>query len=81
MTFKKADAIREAAAIVPLGRLLVETDCPFMAPEPFRGRSNEPAFVVVHGRRGSPRSRGEVRRRVRAATLRERAAARSTGGA
>ncbi len=45
-TFKKADAIRAAAA-VPLDRILVETDCPFMAPEPYRGRTNEPAWVVL----------------------------------
>ena len=47
VTFRKADAIREAAALVPLDRLLVETDCPFMAPEPFRGRKNEPALSVL----------------------------------
>ena len=46
VTFKKADEVREAAASVPLGRILTETDCPFMAPEPFRGRKNEPAYVV-----------------------------------
>jgi len=46
VTFKKADAIREAAAAVPLERLLTETDCPFMAPEPNRGTSNEPAWTV-----------------------------------
>ena len=46
VTFKKAVAIREAAAAVPLDRLLVETDCPFLAPEPYRGRKNEPALSV-----------------------------------
>jgi TatD DNase family protein len=50
VTFKKAHAIREAAAITPLDRLLVETDCPFLAPEPFRGRKNEPAFTVLNAR-------------------------------
>jgi TatD DNase family protein len=45
-TFKKADDVREAAAMVPSDRILTETDCPFMAPEPFRGRKNEPAFTV-----------------------------------
>jgi len=45
-TFKKAEEVRQAAAAVPLGRILTETDCPFMAPEPFRGRTNEPAYVV-----------------------------------
>lgn len=46
VTFKKAEAIRDAARAVPAGRLLTETDCPFMAPEPFRGRTNEPALVT-----------------------------------
>lgn len=46
VTFKKADEVRAAAAIVPLERILTETDCPFMAPEPFRGRKNEPALVA-----------------------------------
>jgi len=46
VTFKKADDVREAARDVPENRLLTETDCPFMAPEPFRGRTNEPALVV-----------------------------------
>lgn len=46
VTFKKADALREAALVVPLDRLLVETDCPFLTPVPFRGKRNEPAYVV-----------------------------------
>jgi TatD DNase family protein len=46
VTFKKADEVREAAGKVPLDRILSETDSPFMAPEPFRGRPNEPALVV-----------------------------------
>lgn len=46
VTFKKAEEIREAARAVPADRLLTETDCPFMAPEPFRGRTNEPALVA-----------------------------------
>jgi len=46
VTFKKAEEVRESAREVPCGRLLTETDCPFMAPEPFRGRTNEPALVV-----------------------------------
>ena len=46
VTFKKATDVREAAALVPAGRILTETDCPFMAPEPFRGRTNEPAYTV-----------------------------------
>ena len=46
VTFKKADALREVAKYVPLDRLLVETDCPFLAPIPYRGKRNEPAYVV-----------------------------------
>ena len=45
VTFPKAQVTREVAAFVPLDRLLVETDCPFLAPVPHRGRRNEPAFV------------------------------------
>ena len=50
VTFKKADALRDAARVVPLKRLLVETDCPFLSPVPFRGRRNEPAHVVETAR-------------------------------
>ena len=47
LTFKKSEALREVAAAVPLDRLLVETDAPYLAPDPFRGRKpNEPALVV-----------------------------------
>ncbi|HEY0003573.1 MAG TPA: TatD family hydrolase [Pyrinomonadaceae bacterium] len=46
VTFKKADALREVARRVPLDRLLIETDCPFLTPVPFRGKRNEPARVV-----------------------------------
>lgn len=46
VTFKKSDALRAIAASVPLDRLLVETDAPFLAPEPLRGKTNEPANVV-----------------------------------
>lgn len=46
ITFKNSDALREIAGEVPLDRLLVETDAPFLAPIPFRGKRNEPAFVV-----------------------------------
>jgi TatD DNase family protein len=51
VTFKKADEIRGAVALVPTGRLLSETDCPFMAPEPYRGRRNEPALTVFNALR------------------------------
>ncbi|HML29383.1 MAG TPA: TatD family hydrolase [Hyphomicrobium sp.] len=46
ITFKGSEAVREIARDVPLDRLLVETDAPFLAPIPFRGKRNEPAFVV-----------------------------------
>jgi TatD DNase family protein len=45
LTFKKSEALREVAAGVPLDRLLVETDAPFLAPEPYRGKRNEPVYV------------------------------------
>ncbi len=46
VTFPKSQALREAAAIVPDDRLLLETDCPFLSPAPYRGRRNEPAYMV-----------------------------------
>jgi TatD DNase family protein len=46
VTFKKAEDLRAAAKVVPLDKLLVETDCPFLTPEPNRGKRNEPAFVA-----------------------------------
>jgi TatD DNase family protein len=46
LTFKKADEVREAATLVPLDRLLTETDCPYMTPEPLRGRENGPEYVI-----------------------------------
>jgi TatD DNase family protein len=46
VTFPKAGPLREVAADVPADRLLVETDCPYLAPVPLRGRRNEPAWVV-----------------------------------
>ena len=46
ISFKKSEALREVARSVPLDRLLVETDAPFLAPEPHRGKTNEPAFVA-----------------------------------
>ena len=45
LTFKKADSLRAIAAEIPLDRLLTETDSPYLAPEPNRGKRNEPAFV------------------------------------
>ena len=49
VTFKNAQDIREAAIGVPLDRLLVETDAPFLAPVPHRGATNEPSWVSLVG--------------------------------
>ena len=46
VTFKKAEGLRETARRLPLDNLLIETDAPFLAPVPYRGRRNEPAYVV-----------------------------------
>lgn len=45
VTFKKSQALREVVREIPLERLLVETDAPYLAPQPMRGKRNEPAFV------------------------------------
>lgn len=49
ITFKKADELREIAARLPDDRIMLETDCPYLAPMPHRGRRNEPAFVTHVG--------------------------------
>jgi TatD DNase family protein len=46
ITFPKSEALRQVVEHVPLHRLLIETDAPYLAPVPYRGRTNEPAFVV-----------------------------------
>jgi len=51
LTFPKAQQIRDAAAEVPLDRILIETDCPYLAPLPYRGKRNEPAFVIETARK------------------------------
>jgi TatD DNase family protein len=50
LTFKNADELRNTAKQVPLNRLLIETDSPFLAPAPHRGERNEPAYVVETAR-------------------------------
>ncbi|MBI5231204.1 MAG: TatD family hydrolase [Coriobacteriales bacterium] len=68
VTFKKAEQIRDAARVVPLDRLLSETDCPFLAPAPYRGRPNEPAYVTLNVA-AIARARGDAPAEVAAATL------------
>ncbi|MFI5026530.1 MAG: TatD family hydrolase [Solirubrobacterales bacterium] len=51
LTYPRAEAIREAAAVVPEDRLLVETDSPFLAPQPVRGKPNQPANVIATAER------------------------------
>lgn len=67
-TFKKAHDVRDASREVPPARLLTETDCPFMAPEPFRGRTNEPALVAFTAARIAD-ERGDGRRAFAEASL------------
>jgi TatD DNase family protein len=67
VTFKRADDVRAAAALAPLDRVLVETDAPFLTPEPHRGTSNQPAFVPLVGR-AVARARGVTPEEVEAAT-------------
>ena len=50
LTFKNSDALREIAAALPADRVMVETDAPYLAPLPFRGKRNEPAFVTETAR-------------------------------
>jgi len=50
ITFKKVEALRETARSIPVDRILIETDSPFLAPIPYRGRRNEPAYVIETAR-------------------------------
>jgi TatD DNase family protein len=63
VTFKNAKALREVAAQVPDDRILVETDAPFLAPVPHRGKTNEPAFVA-HVARELASLRGQTAQRI-----------------
>jgi TatD DNase family protein len=51
ITFPKAQQIRDAALEVPLDRIFIETDCPYLAPNPYRGKRNEPAYVKETARK------------------------------
>lgn len=46
ITFPKAEIIRNAAKEIPLDRIMIETDCPFLAPQAYRGKRNEPSYVI-----------------------------------
>ncbi len=50
VTYRKADQLRAVAREIPLERLLIETDAPYLAPQPYRGKRNEPAYVVETAR-------------------------------
>ena len=67
VTFKKSEALREIACRVPLDRILVETDAPYLAPEPYRGKQNEPAYVV-HTAAALAKARGMAAPEFAAAT-------------
>ena len=72
VTFKNAEVLREAAKLVPLERLHVETDSPYLAPVPFRGKTNEPGYVSVVGEFVA-NLRGEQVAQVRAQTAKNTA--------
>src|SRR5579864_5378248 len=67
VTYPKAQNLREVAAALPLESILIETDSPFLAPQPFRGRRNEPAFIAEVARTLAP-VRNLAPQRVAAAT-------------
>ncbi len=50
VTFKKAEALREAVTVIPVERILVETDAPYLAPTPYRGKRNEPSYTIYTNR-------------------------------
>ncbi|MEO1991463.1 MAG: TatD family hydrolase [Pirellulales bacterium] len=68
VTFRSAGELREVAKTVPLDRLLIETDSPFLSPEPYRGRRNEPAHVI-HTARCLAIVRGEQLEKLAEATM------------
>jgi TatD DNase family protein len=47
VTFPANSALREAVKIIPAERLMIETDCPYLAPMPYRGKRNEPAYLAL----------------------------------
>lgn len=69
LTFPKAEEVRQAARVTPEDRLLVETDCPYLAPVPHRGKRNEPAFLAEVVRRLAT-ERGRAPEEIAEATTR-----------
>lgn len=67
VTFKRAEAVRAAARVIPLDRLMIETDSPYLAPMPMRGKTNEPSYLA-HTVRQLAELRGEDEDLVRART-------------
>lgn len=67
VTFKKAEAVRAAAKVIPLDRLMIETDSPYLAPTPMRGKPNEPSYLA-HTVRQLAELRGDDEDTVRART-------------
>ena len=67
ISFKKSESLRAIARQVPLDRIFVETDAPFLAPEPYRGKTNEPAFVV-HTARALAEAKGVTEAQIAHAT-------------
>lgn len=67
VTYSGAEKLRDVARAVPLDRLLIETDCPYLTPEPHRGKRNEPAFVRFVAQ-AIARARGESMDKIARAT-------------
>ena len=53
ITFPKSDELRDIFSLTPIDRILVETDSPYLAPPPYRGKRNEPAYVAITARKGA----------------------------
>lgn len=67
VTYPRAETLRRAACAVPLDRLLLETDCPYLPPQPVRGKRNEPSFVA-HTRDALAEARGVTREELEEVT-------------
>lgn len=69
VTYRKNDQLRSIVAKLPEDRILLETDCPFLAPEPLRGKDNEPAFII-HTARKVAETRGSTPEEIGKVTAR-----------